>query len=296
MKIVRLVCAFCLLVGSLLAILPVSVVLAQDVNSANETANQITESIELSPTYPKMESIAGGTFEFELNVSYFGGDAPRNFDLSTTAPQGWDVYMTPRYEKERKISAIRLEPTFGTGQTILVEVTAPVWPLPDPGEYKITLTATSGDLKTSTELTAIITAKYMLTVAPVTQLYNTKAKAGKDNYFSIEVTNLGTAAIEDINLSPSKPEGWTIDFSPQKIDKLEAFDSQTMDVNIKPPNNTIAGDYNISLRASGKQSTANEIQIRVTVESPTIWGWVGVGIIVVVIAGLFVIFMRFSRR
>ena len=65
---------------------------------------------------------------------------------------------------------------------------------------------------------------------------------------------------------------------------------------IKPPTETIAGDYVVSVRASGKQTSANEIDIRVTVESPTIWGWVGVGIILVVIAGLAVIFMRLSRR
>ena len=123
-----------------------------------------------------------------------------------------------------------------------------------------------------------------------------KAKPGEDNYFSIEVGNLGTAPIENIKFSTTKPEGWTIEFTPEKIEALDAFDSQTMEVNIKPPTETIAGDYNITLRASGKQATANEINIRVTVETPTIWGWVGVGIIVLVIAGLIVVFMRFSRR
>ena len=69
-----------------------------------------------------------------------------------------------------------------------------------------------------------------------------------------------------------------------------------MDVNIKPPPETIAGDYQITLRASGSQAIAQDLTIRVTVESPTIWGWVGVIIIVLVIASLVVIFMRFSRR
>ena len=128
-----------------------------------------------------------------------------------------------------------------------------------------------------------------------TERLNTTATAGKDNFFSIEVLNLGTDAIENINFSSTKPSGWTIEFSPDKIDSLSALKSQTVDVNIQPPTETIAGDYMITLRASGEQASES-IEVRVTVETPTIWGWVGVGIIVLVIAGLAYIFMRFSRR
>jgi len=134
-----------------------------------------------------------------------------------------------------------------------------------------------------------------MALAPAGELYNTTAKAGKDNYFSIEVGNLGTAAIDNIKFSSTKPTGWTIEFSPDKIESLPAFDSQTVDINMKPPTETIAGDYQITVRASGEQAS-EKIDIRVTVETPTIWGWVGVGIILVVIAGLAYIFMRFSRR
>ena len=86
------------------------------------------------------------------------------------------------------------------------------------------------------------------------------------------------------------------EFTPDKIDLLNALDEQLVDVNIKPPADTIAGDYDIRVRASGTQSSADEVKIRVTVETSTIWGWVGVAIILVVVAGLIVIFMRFSRR
>jgi uncharacterized membrane protein len=135
-----------------------------------------------------------------------------------------------------------------------------------------------------------------MALVPTTERYNTTVKAGKDNIFSIEVQNQGTAAIENITFSSLKPTGWTIEFTPDKIDSLSAIDSQTIDINIKPPTETIAGDYQITIRTSGEQVSREEVDIRVTVETPTIWGWVGVGIIVLVIAGLAYIFMRFSRR
>ena len=291
MKIVRLVCCFCLLLGSLMAVYPAGTALAQ------EEEKEVEEKVELKPpTYPKLEAIAGGNFEFDVEFRYTGTEEEREFQLRATPPKGWEVQMTPPYEKDKRVSAIKLKPSYVFGNTLRVVASPPFWPLPDPGEYKIIVEASSGEFKGTTELTAVITASYALYIVPATERYNTSATAGKDNFFSIEIRNLSTAAVNDINFSSDKPEGWTIEFTPDKVDSIEALDDQTIDVNIKPPAKTIAGDYSISLRASGKQTSADKIDIRVTVESPTIWGWVGVGIILIVVVGLVVIFMRFSRR
>ena len=256
-------------------------------------------SIEIRALYPTLEGIAGQDFAFEVEFQHIAAsmtDEPVIFNLLTTAPPDWEVYMTPPYEKEKKLSAISLKPGFTFTDKTRVVVTPPFWPLPEPGEYKITLTADSGELKDTVEFTAKITARYALLLLPSEERYNTTATSGKDNYFEVTAGNLGTAAINDIKLSADKPAGWAVEFSPEKLDSLEAFDSQKIDINIKPPPDTIAGDYSISLKASGAQTTARDLDIRVTVESPTIWGWVGVIIIVLVVAGLVVIFLRFSRR
>lgn len=256
-------------------------------------------SIEIRALYPTLEGIAGEDFVFEVEFQHIAVSItaePVIFNLLTTAPPDWEVYMTPPYEKEKKLSAISLKPGFTFTDKTRVVVKPLFWPLPEPGEYKITLTADSGELKDTVELTAKITARYALILLPSAERYNTTATSGKDNYFEVTAGNLGTAAIGDIKLSADKPVGWTVEFTPEKLDSLKALDSQKIDVNIKPPPETIAGDYSISLKASGTQTTARDLNIRVTVESPTIWGWVGVIIIVLVVAGLVVIFLRFSRR
>jgi uncharacterized membrane protein len=38
------------------------------------------------------------------------------------------------------------------------------------------------------------------------------------------------------------------------------------------------------------------MELRVTVRSSTAWGWIGIGVIVVVIAGLVTLFIRMGRR
>ncbi len=292
MKMLRLIPCLLLLVMMATFSLP-GIALAQD--DQEEEGPTIEEIIALSPLYPKIESIAGGTFEFNIEFRYIGLEA-KVFDVKFTPPKGWDVYMTPRYEKEKKISSFTLKPSFTTGEEFRVVATAPDWPLPEPGDYKITIDAISDTISGSTEVTAVITAYYYMKTVPTNERYDTKARAGRDNIYSIAIGNLSTDFVEDIKFSSSNPEGWSVAFSPDKIEVMEAFSEQTVEVTIKPPAKTVAGDYMISIRASGKQESADKMDVRVTVETPTIWGWVGVAIIVIVIIGLIVIFMRFSRR
>ncbi len=260
------------------------------------------QSIEVRAIHPRVEAVAGNDFVFEIEFKYVGQmlGEPRAFNLKPTAPQGWEVYFTPQFEKEKRVSAIDLKPgSVAFSDKTRMVARAPFWPLPEPGDYKILLdvvAADAEDMKDTIELTAVITASYMLALAPAGERYNTKARAGRDNFFSINVGNLGTAPIDKITFTSEKPAGWSVEFSPEQVDELEAFGTRTVDLNIKPPPETIAGDYMISVRASGVQKASEKINIRVTVETPTIWGWVGVAIIAIVVIGLVVIFMRFSRR
>jgi len=270
-----------------LVISPPATVLAQDESPAED-------KLELISSFPKME-IMGETVEFSVRLKWWGSE-DRVFDLSAAGPKDWVIYFKPSYA-DTMITAISLEPgKTEYPETIKVIVVPRFQRMPEPGEYTITVEASSGDLKDTVELKAIISAWYDIDLVPTLERYNTSATAGKDNYFSVDILNNGTATVDSIAFSSYKPDGWTIDFSPAEIRSLAAGYSQTIEVNIKPPPKTIAGDYSITLRVSGEQTTAKTLRIRVTVETPTIWGWVGVAIIVLVIAGLAFIIMRFSRR
>ncbi len=289
----RMLFGLALLLVSLLVISPAVAVLAQEEEEAPP------EMITLTAKHTKLEGVYGTSFEFEVDLEYTGATEPRIFDLTATGPTDWDIFITPTYPTDKHILNIELEPPppFQTGPVtkILIHVSPPLWRLSEPGEYPITVGLTSGEVSGSIDLTVVVTSTYKMSLAPSEERLNTTATAGRDNYFSIEVINGGSGAIEDITFSSNKPSGWTVEFSPDEIDTLAALDSQTIEVNIKPPAKTIAGDYQISLSAKGKQ-ISEDIDIRVSVETPTIWGWLGVAIIVVVIAGLIYIFMRFSRR
>jgi len=185
-----------------------------------------------------------------------------------------------------------------TVEQIIVIAIPASWLIPELGEYPITVEVSSGEIKSSIELTAVVTsipASYSLYLTTSDGRLNTTAQAGKDNYFAIAVANSGTGDIDSISLSTNKPRGWAVELSPTNINSVTAGNFQTVEMNIKPPADAISGDYEIIVRASGTQAS-DRLEIRVTVKTSSLWGWVGLGIIVLVIVGLAVIFMRFSRR
>jgi uncharacterized membrane protein len=200
----------------------------------------------------------------------------------------------------KQISSVEIGPqSYGTPDTrsLTVSLFPNTGQSPEPGEYKITLNATSGTTyNLSRDLTAVVKAKYLFSLTTNTGNLTTQAAAGKENHFSINLVNSGTAALDNITFTSDKPDGWVVNFNPQTVNSLSAGQTQQEDIIITPPEGkTIAGDYMITLHASNQKVNQN-MDVRVTVLTPSIWGWVGIIIIVVVIAGLAVLFMRLGRR
>ena len=107
--------------------------------------------------------------------------------------------------------------------------------------------------------------------------------------------------LEKIELSSrlrGAPSGWSVTFNPEKIDSLPVDGEREVEVNIKPPEKTISGDYEITVSAKpeSKYDVDDDLDIRVTVLTEPLWGWIGIGIVVLVVIGLVVMFMRLGRR
>ena len=271
---------------------------------------EITEdSLKLDAKYSELRGNSNSTYEFEVNVNYLGKTA-REFQLSAPAPEGFLTYVYPPtaaqgYEPG-EIGGLSLE-AYRTYPQIIKVWARPLFfnypeKFPSPGEHVITLTVSSydGELKASLDLKIIIIGKYEMQVKTGGALegrLNIQATAGKDNHFPLVITNTGTVPLEKVSFSSEKPEGWSITFEPNDIDSISPGSSHEVDVNMKPSGDTVAADYQINVKVDTKDSvTSSELVFRVTVLKPTVWGWVGIGIILVVAAGLTVIFRRLGRR
>ena len=98
-----------------------------------------------------------------------------------------------------------------------------------------------------------------------------------------------------IHVGELKPENWKVEFNPEKLELVAPGDLQQVEMTITPYEDALVGDYSISVNVEGEKAS-KIMELRTTVKASAAWGWVGIGIIVVVIAGLLGIFRWLGRR
>jgi len=261
------------------------------------------ESLLLETTLPSLQNKGGEAFTFSFDLVYTPGDNPfgieegeneKTFDVSVSYPEGWYAGVTLA-SATSEISAINLK--FNDRQNI--KLVAPPLVEQAPGEYEFTVTiksAVEGDpLEESITFTAVITGTYEIVLTTKSGRLSTELTAGKDNPYTLVLTNNSSVSVENITLTSNEPEGWQVDFDSNEIESMEAGEEKEIELTINPPEKTIAGDYSLTFSAASENSNSS-IELRTTVETPTIWGIVGIGIIVVVIIGIAIIFTRLGRR
>lgn len=248
-----------------------------------------TEGTKLTAQYPTLRGKSGTKFEFKADLRN-DSEEERSYGLSASAPDGWDVSFKPSYE-QKQISSVRVKS--GSSQGLDIEVTPPNRVA--AGEYPIKITASSAVDRATADLKVVITGNYQMAMTTRTEVFNTQATAGQESPFYIILTNTGSAPLQDVSFSSSKPQGWTVTFKPDKVDSLEPGAQREVAMMIKPSAKAIAGDYMLSVTASHPQVNVDR-DIRVTVETPPLWGWIGIGVLAVVIGGLLGVFMKLGRR
>jgi uncharacterized membrane protein len=248
-----------------------------------------SEDIQVTTSYPVIRGQTDATFEFSLDVQN-KSERDRTFNISATGPQNWDINFKPAYET-KQISSFQIKGA--QSQTITVQVS----PAKDAraGDYPILVRVGSGDKKAEVKLTVILTGIYKLDAGTPTGILSLEAVAGKAANFSLFVKNTGSAANRNVTFSSFKPENWEVKFNPEKIDALEPDALKQVEVTVTPAAQALVGDYSVGVMVNGEKSDKT-VEMRVTVRASTAWGWIGIGIIVFVIAGLSAMFIWLGRR
>jgi uncharacterized membrane protein len=124
---------------------------------------------------------------------------------------------------------------------------------------------------------------------------NTTVSAGGSTQFPIVVVNTGSAPLTAVALSATPPRDWDVTFEPAEVPTVAVGESANIVATITPAGNAVAGDYVVTLSARSEDAD-DEMALRTTVETSTIWGIVGIALIVLVLVGLALVFRRFGRR
>jgi len=257
--------------------------------TADEGKSKEPRGVKLSTSYPVIRGPSDAAFEFSLEVdSKLDEDAV--FDLLAQGPQGWDINFKPAYET-KYISSLRIKSKQST--SVAVEVKPAMGAA--AGEYPINVRISSGDANAQAELAVVLTGTYGLEVGTPSGLLSLDARQGRPANMSFYVRNTGSAKNSDIKFMTFKPENWKVEFKPEKIDAIEPGDVKQVEVIITPYEDALVGDYSVAVSVEGEKA-AKTIELRTTVKASAAWGWIGIGIIVVVIGGLFGLFRWLGRR
>ena len=245
--------------------------------------------VKVTTSYPVIRGPSDAAFEFSVEVnSKLDKDAV--FDLFANGPKGWDINFKPAYES-KYITSLRLKSN--QNQSIAVEVKPAS--MAEAGEYPINVRVSSGDAKGEVKLAVVLIGTYNLEVGTPSGLLSLDARQGKPANMSFYVKNTGSAANHNIKFMSFKPENWKVEFTPENIDIIEPGDLKQVEVAITPYEDALVGDYSVSINVEGEKAS-KIIEFRTTVKASAAWGWIGIGIIVIVIAGLFGIFRWLGRR
>lgn len=255
-----------------------------DVDVVTLGAGEVT----LTTDVPARGGTADEPVEFTVELD---NDTPQQltFDLRATGPRGWTVAVEPSGEAGATSVAVDAR-----GSATL-DVTATPPAQATEGDYQILVEALAGDRSVGIELVARITGRVAMTFSTSDQRLNATAVAGTPTEVDVVVQNTGTAALGELSLTGDGPTEWEVTFDPEAIAQIAPGQSATATAVITPSADAVAGDYVVSLTASG-DGVDEAIDIRVTVETAPIWAAVGIGLVLLALGGMAWIFRRYGRR
>jgi uncharacterized membrane protein len=248
---------------------------------------QGTYSTELTTSQPNMEGIAGSSFNYSLTLKNKTA-AKQLYALKAEPPAGWTVSFQ---SASKDVTSVNVDPN--GSQDISVTATPPDGV--KAGSFKIPVTASGSNTSAQAELEAVVTGTYAIDLSTPSGNLAADITAGSSKKVTMQVTNKGSSALKDIDLSSSAPSNWEVTFSPEKIANLSPGASAQVTATIKADKNAIAGDYVVSMTAKTAEKSS-DATLRMTVKTSVLWGWIGILIIIAVIGGVYYLFRKYGRR
>jgi uncharacterized repeat protein (TIGR01451 family) len=245
--------------------------------------------LSLKSRLPSLRGTPRSSFEYTVTV---GNDSGKDLTvaLSAQGPANFQTTFSEGYGSN-EISSIPIE----AGQTkdIKVKVTPPRDV--KAGDYPVLIRVASEGATAELRVTLQISGQGRLALGTKDGRLSGEAEVGKSSTYTLVVSNDGTAAIDEVELSGTVPANWKIEFNPKTIASIAPNEKKDVQVVVTPGDKAIAGDYVASFRANGRGESASA-DFRITVTTSTLWGIAGIGIIAVALLVLLGAVARFGRR
>jgi uncharacterized membrane protein len=265
--------------GAVAAVLPLAV----------QVSAAVSGDVTLTSDVPSLRGASGTTFTFNLTLH---NDSAQDltFAVNAVGPDGWEVTSTLTGQAQAASAVVQ------ANSTSAVSVAAKAATDAAPGTYPIDVKATLGDRTIDAQLTVEVTGTTALTLSTPDQRLSNSGSAGSSISQQLVVTNDGTQPLQQVVMAATAPTDWTVTFSPSDtITTINAKDSATVTATIVPSNDAIAGDYVVTFTSRAADANGS-VDIRMTIETSPLFGFVGLALIVLVLFGLYWVFQRYGRR
>ncbi len=250
-------------------------------------SEQGTFKTEFSCGQPNMQGVSTSTFTFNVNLKNQTAEK-QQYAFVADAPRGWNVTFKSNYQP---VTSVIAEPN--APQSITIDIKAP--DRVEAGKYKIPVSASNSSSTSNLDLEVVITGSWNMELTTPTGLLSTQITAGETKQLELMITNTGSSELADIKPEFTAPANWAITFEPKKLDKLPSGSSTRFYATVKADKKAIPGDYVLNLEAKTPEVTSR-ISFRVSVETPLLWGWVGILIILGALGSVYYLFRKYGRR
>jgi uncharacterized membrane protein len=252
-------------------------------------AKELPAKLKVEPTLPALRGTPKSTFDYQISIK---NDSGRNLtvSLAADAPRNFETNFTENYGSQQ-LTSIPVDA--GASKDVKLHVRPPS--TIGAGKYPIAVTVSAEDATAKSELSLEVVGQPRLNIAGRDGLLSATAQRGEQKSVPILITNDGSAPADNIELSGSAPTGWKIEFNPKTVEAIQAGKDVEVQALITPTEKSLAGDYQATIRASSRGETAST-NYRVTVQTSSLWGMVGVGFIGAALLLVVGAVARFGRR
>ena len=263
-----------------------------DLPLAVEVTTQAGGDVTLTSDFPSLQGPSSSSFTFNLTLANNTAE-DLTFAVTAVGPDGWQVAATLTGQSQAASAVVK------AGSSAAISVAATPAAQAAAASYPIDVRATVGTKTIDAQLAVKITGTNSMTLTTPNQQLSNTGSAGSAISQQLVIQNGGTDALQQVTVSATTPTDWTVTYAPSAtVAGIAANGSATVTASIVPSSDAIAGDYVVTFKATsgGSSTTTSSVDIRVTIETSPLWGFLGLGLILVVLFGLWWVFQRYGRR
>jgi uncharacterized membrane protein len=251
----------------------------------------VNQTVEVSTKVDSLIASIGDKVYYDISLQNLQSKQ-NDYKLSVTGlPENWYY----RYVDSRGSTSEMAEDIVpaSTTKSLVLEIVPPY--TVSEGDYNFTAVVTTPDNTTITrDLTLKLKSGTSMGVASDKLAYS--AKPGQAFNINVYVTNNGRgSALTNVKPEITAPTGWVVSSSPETATSIKAGETQTFVVSVQPPGNIVASDYSVNIKVTSDQAQSDS-DYRITITTDSYIPYLAGAIIVIVLAGLVLMYRKYGRR